>query len=296
MSVKKRLEEFCEYRKISIGGFCREAKISNSYFNNVRGEMGPVIKGRIKDAYKDLNLEWLLTGEGEMLNFTPVQAAVMTPHPVSSGATEITDIQGNYDTSVVVSVVEQPPIIPDAIARKAEIDILKWAESNAADHSKNAFDILDILKKTAFIIKMTNDAMAPSLYQNEFVFLKPLPDNTLIIDGDPYGIDTNNRGLLIRLLYDKGDHYLARPKNRREYGDIKIPKHSVIRVYFPLFHGSTQLSSVPNTDIDLAQRDKQITQQGTQINSLITQLDKSGQRADRLIEQNAELIKKIIDK
>lgn len=296
MSVKKRLEEFCEYRKISIGGFCREAKISNSYFNNVRGEMGSVIKGRIKDAYKDLNLEWLLTGEGEMLNFTPVQAAVMTPHPVSSGATEITDIQGNYDTSVVVSVVEQPPIIPDAIARKAEIDILKWAESNAADHSKNAFDILDILKKTAFIIKMTNDAMAPSLYQNEFVFLKPLPDNTLIIDGDPYGIDTNNRGLLIRLLYDKGDHYLARPKNRREYGDIKIPKHSVIRVYFPLFHGSTQLSSVPNTDIDLAQRDKQITQQGTQINSLITQLDKSGQRADRLIEQNAELIKKIIDK
>lgn len=296
MTIKERAEKFCKHRKFRIGTFCREAKISNGYFNQVKGEIGHIVREKISNAFPDLNIDWLQTGEGEMLNFTPVQAAVMTPHPVSSGATEITDIQGNYDTSVVVSVVEQPPIIPDAIARKAEIDILKWAESNAADHSKNAFDILDILKKTAFIIKMTNDAMAPSLYQNEFVFLKPLPDNTLIIDGDPYGIDTNNRGLLIRLLYDKGDHYLARPKNRREYGDIKIPKHSVIRVYFPLFHGSTQLSSVPNTDIDLAQRDKQITQQGTQINSLITQLDKSGQRADRLIEQNAELIKKIIDK
>ena len=296
MTIKKRAEKFCEHRKFKIGTFCREAKISNGYFNQVKGEIGYVVREKISNAFPDLNIDWLQTGEGEMLNFTPIQAAVMTPHPVSSVATEITDIQGNYDTSAVVSVVEQPPVIPDSIARKAEIDTLKWAESNAADHSKNAFDFLDILKKTAFIIKMTNDAMAPSLYQNEFVFLKPLPVNTLIIDGDPYGIDTNNRGLLIRLLYDKGDHYLARPKNRREYGDIKIPKHSVIRVYFPLFHGSTQLSSVPNTDIDLAQRDKQITQQGTQINSLITQLDKSGQRADRLIEQNAVLIQKLIDK
>lgn len=296
MSIKERLQRYCKEKHTTIGTFSRHAGISSSYFNNVKSDIGKDIQTRIANTYDDLNIEWLRTGEGEMLNYTPIQAAVMTPHPVSSGATEITDIQGNYDTSAAVSVVEQPPVIPDSIARKAEIDTLKWAESNAADHSKNAFDFLDILKKTAFIIKMTNDAMAPSLYQNEFVFLKPLPDNTLIIDGDPYGIDTNNRGLLIRLLYDKGDHYLARPKNRREYGDIKIPKHSVIRVYFPLFHGSTQLSSVPNTDIDLAQRDKQISQQGMQINSLITQLDKSGQRADRLIEQNAVLIQKLIDK
>ena len=131
---------------------------------------------------------------------------------------------------------------------------------------------------------MTNNAMAPALYQNELVFLKPLPSNTLITDGDPYGIDTNDRGILIRHLYDRGDHYLARPKNRREYGDIQIPKHSVIRVYLPLFHGSDHLAAIPNTDIDLAQRDKQISQQGSQITSLINQLDKSGERMDRLID------------
>lgn len=295
MNIKERAELFCEHRKIRLAAFCRAADISNGYFTNTREEIGYNIRKKIAKAFPDLNIDWLQTGEGQMLN-TPVQAAVMTPHPVSSGATEITDIQGSYDTSAIVSVVEQPPIIPDSIARKAEIDILKWAESNEADHSKNAFDILDILKKTAFIIKMTNNAMAPALYQNELVFLKPLPSNTLITDGDPYGIDTNNRGILIRHLYDRGDHYLARPKNHREYGDIQIPKHSVIRVYLPLFHGSDHLAAIPNTDIDLAQRDKQISQQGSQINSLITQLDKSGQRADRLIEQNAVLIQKLIDK
>ena len=213
----------------------------------------------------------------------PVKPATMSPLPASTMTAQVSDVQRGYDVEEAM-IVEQPPIIPDAIARKAEIDILKWAESNEADHSKNAFDILDILKKTAFIIKMTNNAMAPALYQNELVFLKPLPSNTLITDGDPYGIDTNDRGILIRHLYDRGDHYLARPKNRREYGDIQIPKHSVIRVYLPLFHGSDHLAAIPNTDIDLAQRDKQISQQGTQITSLINQLDKSGERMDRLID------------
>lgn len=212
-----------------------------------------------------------------------VKPATMSPLPSSTMVGQVSDVQRSYDVEEAM-IVEQPPIIPDAIARKAEIDILKWAESNEADHSKNAFDILDILKKTAFIIKMTNNAMAPALYQNELVFLKPLPSNTLITDGDPYGIDTNDRGILIRHLYDRGDHYLARPKNRREYGDIQIPKHSVIRVYLPLFHGSDHLAAIPNTDVDLAQRDKQISQQGSQITSLINQLDKSGERMDRLID------------
>ena len=273
-----------------IKRFCFDQNLSQAAFGDIIGEAQSVVshmtKGvrkmridhieKLKNTYGSIVDQYLTDG-------VPVKPATMSPLPSSTIVGQVSDVQRGYDVEEAM-IVEQPPIIPDAIARKAEIDILKWAESNEADHSKNAFDILDILKKTAFIIKMTNNAMAPALYQNELVFLKPLPSNTLITDGDPYGIDTNNRGILIRHLYDRGDHYLARPKNRREYGDIQIPKHSVIRVYLPLFHGSDHLAAIPNTDIDLAQRDKQISQQGSQITSLINQLDKSGERMDRLID------------
>ena len=273
-----------------IKRFCEDHNLRQADFGNIIGVEQSVVsnmtKGirhirlehieRLREAYGNVVDNYRTDG-------VPVKPSTMSPLPASTIVGQVSDVQRGYDVEEAM-IVEQPPIIPDAIARKAEIDILKWAESNEADHSKNAFDILDILKKTAFIIKMTNNAMAPALYQNELVFLKPLPSNTLITDGDPYGIDTNNRGILIRHLYDRGDHYLARPKNRREYGDIQIPKHSVIRVYLPLFHGSDHLAAIPNTDIDLAQRDKQISQQGSQITSLINQLDKSGERMDRLID------------
>lgn len=274
-----------------IKRFCEDHNLRQTDFGNIIGVEQSVVSNMTKGIrhIRLEHIERLRETYGNVVdNYrtdgpSAVKPATMSPLPTSTMVGQVSDVQRVYDVEEAM-IVEQPPIIPDAIARKAEIDILKWAESNEADHSKNAFDILDILKKTAFIIKMTNNAMAPALYQNELVFLKPLPSNTLITDGDPYGIDTNDRGILIRHLYDRGDHYLARPKNRREYGDIQIPKHSVIRVYLPLFHGSDHLAAIPNTDIDLAQRDKQISQQGSQITSLINQLDKSGERMDRLID------------
>lgn len=290
MSIKERLQKYCTEKKTTIGTFCRYAGISGSYFNQVKNDIGKDIQARIAKNYDDLNIEWLRTGEGEMLKYKSpsVQPATMSPYPVEDA--QIIGEQSNIPQSSEVAV-EQPPIIPDSIARKPDIDLLAWAENNANEHSQNAFDIIEIMKKTAFIVKTTNNAMASALYQNEFVFLKPMPDNALITDGDPYGIDTNNRGILIRYLYDKGDYYLARPKNRKEYGDIEIPKENVIRKYIILFHGSTLLSSASNNDIDLAHRDKQITQQSAQISSLIEQLgesmkeiSKSGTRQDKLIE------------
>lgn len=273
-----------------IKRFCEDHNLRQADFGNIIGVEQSVVsnmtKGirhirlehieRLREAYGNVVDNYRTEGP------SAVKPATMSPLPTSTMVGQVSDVRRGYDVEEAV-IVEQPPIIPDAIARKADLDLLEWAESSEAEHSKNAFDMLDILKKTKFIVKTTNNAMAPALYQNELVFLKPLPENTLITDGEPYGIDTRNRGILVRYLYDKGDYYLARPKNRREYSDIEIPKNMVIRKYVILFHGSTLLSSVPNTDIDLAQRDKQISQQGTQITSLINQLDKSGSRVDRLI-------------
>lgn len=314
MEIKERLKKFCEHRNLKIGTFCRVARISNGYFNQVRGEIGYETREKIKDSFPDLNINWLQTGEGTMLNTQP---AVMSPYPAEGHSVVTGDVTGDGNTFVAgngnsiaaageavvaeitptgeVSIINRPPVVPDSVARRPNYDLMKWVESGE-DHAQHVFNITEILRKTKFIVKTTNNAMAPTLFQNEFVFMKPMPDGMLITDGDIYGIDTKHRGMLIRHLYDQGEYYLARPKNQQEYGDIEIPKREVIRLYIILFHGSTQMSSMPSNE---AERDRQITQQGEQINTLIGQLgdsmkeiSRAGERHDRMIEMVEHLVNK----
>lgn len=306
MNVKTRLEQFCEHRKLSIGGFCREAKISNSYFSNVKGEMGIAIKGKIKEAFPDLNIDWLITGEGEMLK-VPATVTMFNPSAEEARAagesidlsivpTELVDkireeVIAEMETSGEVVPIEQPPLVPDKIVRDPNIEVLDWVNDPDNDRSRNAFNFASILRRTKFIIEMDNNAMAPSIYQRDHIFLKPFAEKSEIIDGEIYGIETESHGLLIRFLYDDGDYYLARPKNTREFGDIRIPKiedGKPAKKYHIVYRGSTHLSSLPDNEGEMT---KQLGQQREYISSLIgevgkaiSEVSKSGERVDRLID------------
>lgn len=311
MSVKSRLEQYCEHRKLSIGGFCREARISNSYFSNVKGEMGIAIKGKIKEAYPDLNIDWLQTGEGEMLK---VPATVTMFNPTSEDAkavgenidlsivpTELVEkireeVKAEMETSGEVVAIEQPPIVPDKIVRDPNVTVLDWVNDPDNDHSQNAFNFASILRRTKCIIQMDNNAMASALHQGEYLFLRPFAEDSEIIDGKIYGIETKAHGILIRFLYDDGDCYLTRPKNTREFGDIRILKTNVIKKYHIVFHGSTHISSLPDNEAEMV---KQLEQQREYISTLIGQqgemlkeISKAGSRQDRVQDKLIELVDK----
>jgi hypothetical protein len=185
-----------------------------------------------------------------------------------------------YQEANSAVVIEQPPLVPDNIVRKPEVDILEWADNADNEHTQNAFNIANILKRTRFIIKMNSSAMLPTLSQTDFLFLKPFAEGSEIIDGEICGIETMAWGILIRHLYNDGDHILARPKNTLEYGDIRIPKKDVRNKYHVIFRGSTSLSSTPNNE---AEHIKQLQRQGEHITSLIDEVVSAGKRQDRLI-------------
>ncbi|MBO7343653.1 MAG: hypothetical protein J6U45_06445 [Alistipes sp.] len=315
MSIKARLQEYCKEKHTTIGTFSRHAGISSSYFNNVKSDIGKDIQTRIANTYKDLNIEWLRTGEGEMLK---VPATVTVFNPSSNDAQTVgegidlsivpvelveklkEEVKAEMETSGEVVPIEQPPLVPDKVVRDPNVTVLDWVNDPDNDHSQNAFNFASILRRTKCILQMDNNAMAPALYQNEFIFLKPFSNDSEIIDGEIYGIETKARGILIRFLYDDGDCYLTRPKNTREFGDIRIPKDKVVNKYYIVFHGSNRLSSLPDSEGEMI---KQLGQQDKYISSLIDQagvamseIIKQGARADRLMEQNAELVKKLIDK
>ena len=67
MSVKERLEEYIKYKGIKNSDFCREINVSGAFISSMRVSIQPDKLKSIALKFTDLNTEWLLTGEGDML-------------------------------------------------------------------------------------------------------------------------------------------------------------------------------------------------------------------------------------
>lgn len=268
-----------------IKKFCFDNKLSQAAFGEDIGEAQSVVSHMVRGVRKIhlRHIEKLRTKYGDIVdNYrtdgVAVKPAEMSPAPTSTA----NDVRAQYTTIQSIPAVEitPPPLVPEKIVRDPSIEVLDWVNSREIDHSQNAFNIASILRRTKFVIQMNNSAMSPTLYQNEYVFLKPFASTSEIIDGEIYGIETASRGVLIRFLYNDGDYYLARPKNTREFGDLRIPKNGA-NLFHIVFHGSPHLSSLPDNEGEMIE---QLARQGDYISSLIDEVGKAGQRVDRLID------------
>lgn len=66
-NIKQRLMSFINYKKLSQGKFESLTKLSNGYINNLKSSIGSDKLQNIIYTFPELNIIWLLTGEGEML-------------------------------------------------------------------------------------------------------------------------------------------------------------------------------------------------------------------------------------
>lgn len=82
-SVKQRLMKFLRYKDISNSVFEKTCGMANGYVNNIRVGVSPKKLESILLNYPELNRDWLIYGEGDMLNegyttFDPVGVATPT--------------------------------------------------------------------------------------------------------------------------------------------------------------------------------------------------------------------------
>ena len=81
MELKDRVLSYCGKKNIALARFEKESKLSNGYFNQVKKRPSADKIKNIEEAFPDLNIEWLLTGEGEMLK-TSTEQTETTPYTV----------------------------------------------------------------------------------------------------------------------------------------------------------------------------------------------------------------------
>lgn len=102
MTVKDRIMEFCRTNGIRPGRFERECGLSNAYLSKLKHEPSRDKLGKILDRYPELNKDWLLTGEGEMLR------AVAYPKLDSDSNLHVNDKVFSDDHAVIYNDVIIP--------------------------------------------------------------------------------------------------------------------------------------------------------------------------------------------
>lgn len=67
MNTKDRLLIYLKYLDVGQNAFEKTAGIANGYISHNKGSIGSDILASILKSHPDLNLMWLITGEGQML-------------------------------------------------------------------------------------------------------------------------------------------------------------------------------------------------------------------------------------
>ena len=67
MSINKRTKTFVKSQEITMKAFEKSINASNGYINNITRSIGLEKIDLIVEKYPLLNIEWLLTGKGDML-------------------------------------------------------------------------------------------------------------------------------------------------------------------------------------------------------------------------------------
>jgi transcriptional regulator with XRE-family HTH domain len=130
MTVKERLIEYIKYKGISIRSFCRTSGLSESYVTSIRSSIQPHKLDMIAEHFPDLNIGWVVTGEGSMIKISSQLPSIDREILIQAGAEIFKDKliemfkMGEIYSSAVV--LEQNTIIRDLYAKliKLEAEII----------------------------------------------------------------------------------------------------------------------------------------------------------------------------
>ena len=122
MTVKERIKIFAKSQEKSVRAFEIRSGLNIGYINAIRVSIQPDKIQSIALAYPNLNLDWLLTGKGQML----------TP-PISEGLNNSTDEQNEEMEKMKIEIA----YLKEALKDKQEIIIMMREKINALEGNSN---------------------------------------------------------------------------------------------------------------------------------------------------------------
>nr|WP_320058823.1 XRE family transcriptional regulator [uncultured Bacteroides sp.] len=205
-NLKDRFKELLLKLEIGQGKFEELCGMGNGTINNIKiGISSPNLE-KISNTFPEINLIWLITGKGEM--FIENQT-VITDSPTSNKDIKILDIRVcaghgigfDGDENKVIGYVNIPEFTG------------------------------------CYGITVYGDSMYDMYMSGDTIFVREIKDKTLIDNGQPYVVITQEDRLLKMVYIESGGlklvsfNPICNPDGRRKYPDMEIEGSRILHLY-----------------------------------------------------------------
>ena len=156
-------------------------------------------------------INWLLTGEGPMFDKDSEQAKEynIEDHP-----------ELNHDDDI--------PVVPARLFRAPEIDIYKYVINST---TVEKLPPVPHFQKHELFATCPGDAMAPRICRGYLLALRRMPEDTPIINGEIYVVDTKTLGMFLRRIVDNGDTVTFIAENQTDFPDFELPHTDITNIF-----------------------------------------------------------------
>lgn len=168
------------------------------------------------------------------------------------------------------------PILPEEISIKPNIDIREYIAENSSE--LEYVNPSQMLSRADMAERILRTSMMPTFQPDDIVFVRFIQDKMKIVDGDIYYIDSKNRPTMIRQVKFTEEGKLRLIAQNPQYGDILMDRCDVLNIASIV--GLLRMNfSDQYSEIEAVRRKKD-----EQVDNLIQQMDKAGDRERMLIE------------
>lgn len=312
MNVKNRLKKFLQHENLGQKAFEEYCGFANGYVNNIRRSITPTKLQQIALRFPHLNTGWLMTGEGEMLK-TQNANSVITGDVSGNGNQIVAGnnnvLQGNgvshaaepkVEDAEIIETLEAIPIVSLEQAKAPDFDVKRHVFGKSTEIERKNFNewFVTIIKQVGLfdvVSPVVSDRMMPTYMPNDRIFSKYLlhATNDTYIEQGIYLLDTDSGNILCNVRdLDNGSLELTFD-NSRKYRPRTIKKKDVMSIAQVVM--TLRFGTMAFDVMDIAQLQQQMEVKDEQYRLLMEQYNKTGDRVNRVIDQNQQLINTLID-
>lgn len=210
--LQERLIKYLECKSLTFRDFERICDLSNGTAARLRETTRKSTLDRIANRC-DLNIDWLLTGEGEMLkpNFKVDEIEIPTKEELKQ----------------VMAKGYWVPLIPTEALANSLAEYI-----GPGVRRTDCQNIISPVPGAEFAITISGDSMEPKFHDGMVVFLKKINDAAFIPWGNTLVLDTENGAFIKDVFPVKDNESLIEARSLNTiYPPLIIPKSSIYGMY-----------------------------------------------------------------